>query len=295
MSVPGSGGERQALLGLLALRPVLYQSEARPPRPLAHGNLQIRDTRHREVPTWHPNTGIYGFLHLPYGLRRLHVTDPSGRLLPRALAPTVPDRSPLVQRLREGRPPDSREPAPAYLDLLLRPAIGTPPLPGETQVWGEVRGEDGRPLPSARPALAPRHDGGADTVIGYSDATGRYLLVLPGERTEPLASPSADDSADSVPAMVDNDAAPALLLPERTVQRAVSVHLLRLPPAADPDPLTAFSADFDVLDPDSATGPYRPATMLSIWQDGQPVVPASDPASIAVEIGSRTRWDLVPT
>jgi len=295
--------DRTVTLGVVGLRPVVYVGEGIAASPAALPGLVVRSLGVVEVPTYHGSTGLYGFLRLPPGPRRFHITDLEGRYLPRAWQITgegVPDRSAVRDLLASGAPirPGLALPRPAYATVPMRAAIDLPLPPGSTAVRGQVIDSAGRALPFARLTITTRFDGTAGTVVTHSDLNGSYVARLSGERAT-LTPPPAGGGGDDLSPPPDLGAASSPEVP--TELRAIVVHRLKAEAAArdiDTDPLASFPADFDTLDPDNATGPYQPVVFTlhdpitgTIWRPPEgSVLP-----QLAIQVGRIVRRDVVVT
>jgi hypothetical protein len=282
--------ERTVIAGALAVHPLTYRVQGAGPAPASLPGLRVRAVGSGEAPIYHPSSGVYGFLRLPPGTHRLHLTDPGDRFLPRAQTVDVPDRAAAVAILAAGAAPPPGAPGPAYLSVAMRPAIGFPLRRSDTAVWGEIRRASGEPLPFARLRLATRLDGADAEVVTYSDLMGVFLARLPGERATFVLPEPVDEDADPPPADDETELI-------RTFPRALSVHVLSeaaLAGVRGADPLAGFPADFDDLDPDAPGSPYiAPAyRLLDVANDTAAAVDPGDPGEVTVQIGQRWRWDI---
>ncbi|WP_270937915.1 hypothetical protein, partial [Falsiroseomonas oryzae] len=132
--------DRVVALGVVALRAMRYVAQDRPAAGPPVEGLRVEAVGATERPGWHASTGLYGFLKLPPGPRRLVVTDPAGRFQPAAVQLTVPDRSAVRARLEAGATSPDMTPRALLRDVALHAAPTAPIPPGLTAVTGQVRG-----------------------------------------------------------------------------------------------------------------------------------------------------------
>lgn len=292
----GHAPDRSVLAGVVGIRCFEYTTQdlvtpsLERVKPRAIAGLEIRSDRSGETAVFHTATGIYGFLHLGSGTHRIHISDPSGRYLPRALELDAPDRSGLVSALERGAAPPPAAGAgfspPLYRDVAMRIAPGFLSPAPLTLLWGEVRHDNGTAAPLARLQFrtkVKRDDGTRvnGRVITHADSRGAYQAWL------------ADEQAEfDIP---DPPAVPTL---QRVFDRKVErVNVLK------PDALAALRSDRPLrgvplsrhlISPASAGTPYEPSATFQLWKDGlPPAVAGSD--EVEIEIGRRRRWDVVIT
>jgi hypothetical protein len=259
--------ERRVVVGLLGIRALRYVGQSVPPIPPAIEGLQVVAVGAAEVPTFHAETGLYGFVRLPPGPSRIELSDATGRFQPYAVTAVVPDRGPIGRALETGGAPPLL-PGPLLVDVALRlmPAAAT--SPGMTTVWGVVReASSGTPVPLARIACTTV---GGGSVVAYAGRDGGYLLAFPAERPASLATP-----------------------PQFVFPRTLALHS---PSAAIAAALatTGFvggmPADLDSINPDAAGSPFTPRS-FQLRATGGSVTPGPNPA-LPVLAAQRSRWDI---
>lgn len=280
----GLAPDRITVAGVLAVRCLRYVNEAAPVPTATLPKLQLRSTRAAEQPLFHRSTGLYGFLGLSPDDHRIHINDPTQRYLPRAIQVTVPDRSNVVAVLQRGGRPPVDTVGPLYVDAAMRPSVSYPLAPGESAIWGRVIANDGQPVAYCRLQLATRHDDSDTTVISYSDSNGVYLLRLPGEKVRfVLPKDIDDDDVIDIPGELTTD-----------FDRRLSVHSLRQNPLSLAEPLDAFPADFDTLNPDDANSPYRSESfrLHNPATDEQRLPDGTEMPQPMIQVGRRIRWDI---
>jgi hypothetical protein len=259
--------ERHAVVGLLGVRALRYVGQSVPPNPPAIEGLQVVVAGAAEVPTFHAETGLYGFVHLPPGPRRIELSDATGRFQPYAISVVVPDRGQIKQALETGGAPPLQLP-PLLVDVALHLVPAAPTSPGMTIVWGVVReAASGAPVPLARIACTTVSGG---NVVGYAGSDGSYLLAFPAERPASLTTP-----------------------PQFVFQRTLALHSPRALVAAalaTAGFAGGMPADLDSIDPTAAGSPFMPrnfqlrATDGSVTQGPNPILP--------VLAAQRSRWDI---
>ena len=259
--------ERHAVVGLLGVRALRYVGQSVSPNPPAIEGLQVVAVGAGEVPTFHAETGLYGFVRLPPGPRRIEVVDATGRFQPYAITAVVPDRGPIGQALETGGAPPL-QPPPLLVDVALRMVPAAPTSPGMTTVWGVVReASSGAPVPLARISCTTVGD---DNVIGYAGSDGSYLLVFPAERPASLATP-----------------------PQFVFQRTLALHS---PSAAVATALATagfvggMPTDLDNIDPNASGSPFTSRSFQLRATDGS-VTPVRNP-TLPVLAAQRRRWDI---
>jgi hypothetical protein len=259
--------ERRVVAGLLGVRALRYAGQSVPPNPPAIEGLQVVAAGAAEVPTFHAETGLYGFVRLPPGPRRIELSDATGRFQPSAITVAVPDRGPIQQALEAGGAPPLMPP-PLLVDVALRLMPAAPTSPGMTTVWGVVReASSGAPVPLARIACTTV---GSGNVVSYAGRDGSYLLVFPAERPTSLATP-----------------------PQFLFQRTLALHS---PSVAIATALAAtgfvggMPADLDSIDPNAAGSPFIPRS-FQLRATGGPVTPGPNP-TLPVLAAQRSRWDI---
>jgi hypothetical protein len=258
--------DRNAAAGVLGIRPLYYVGEAMAPRPPAIEGLRVTAVGAAEVPTFHAETGLYGFVRLPAGARRIEISDAAQRFMPCAVIALVPDRAPIRRVLESGGTPPVL-PSPLLIDVALRPAPAAPMSPGMTGVWGVVREISGAPVPLARVACATA---GGGTVVAYAGRDGGYVLALPAERPASLATP---------PQFVFPR---ALTLHSPTAALASALATIAFP--------SAVPADLDSIDPSAPGPPFTARTyQLRAVNGGLLVGPAPNLPVLAAQ---RSRWDI---
>lgn len=140
--------------------------------------LHVRAIGSSEHPIYHPSNGVYGFRTLAPGPHRVHIEDPQGRFLPRAVEVTVHDDVPTWRAaLARGAQPDWSGWNPVST-VALYPAPGRHIPPAETVVYGDVIVDDDE-VPFARVEI----DGPDGKVVTYTDQRGTYVTWLRDERS----------------------------------------------------------------------------------------------------------------
>jgi hypothetical protein len=259
-----SPGDRLVALGSLAVRPLVYCGAGKdgpfpPPQEPIEG-LSVRSTSARRDARIHTTTNLYGFVNLKPGPHRVHIVDPRGRFLPRAIAVNVPDYASLRDAL-ERRAQTLPAVAPPPIEVAwLRRAPGTPTTTG---LFGVVRDATGASVPFAwiRVEKVLAFDDAADgegRFVTYADQRGEYVVPLSFVRR-----PSGDDSA---PASIK-----------------VRVHRPLGPAPAGDGALAAFPVSFDDL------APEKPG-FDSVYE---PIALVADKA-VDFEVGTSMRLDLQP-
>jgi len=259
--------DRIAIAAMLGLRPLRYTGEGRPLAGPPIEGLRVTAVGSPERPSYHDSTGLYGFLRLPAGARRIEISDPTRRVLPWAITANVPDRSTIRAALQAGVTPPS-SPAPLLLDVALRPAPGAPLSPGLTAIWGIVReSSSGAPVPLARIACATA---GGGSVATYAQRDGGFVIVLPLEKPSSLAQPPVFD-----------------------FPRALTLHAPKPPLAAalgGANFVGALPADLDTLDPNAATSPF--AARQYRLRKGDGTLIAGPNPDLPVRAAQQSRWDI---
>src|SRR5437667_3804365 len=97
--------DRIVATAMLGLRPLRYVSEGVAAVGPAIEGLRVVAVGAAEIPVFHQSTGLYGFLHLPPGDRRIEISDPLQQLLAWAITAAVPDRSAIRTALERGVSP----------------------------------------------------------------------------------------------------------------------------------------------------------------------------------------------
>lgn len=277
--------DRSVTLGVLSVFVHQYlREDADEPGPTVPG-LRVWSLSSDEVALYHRAAALYGFLRLSHldNPHRLHLVDPTGHWLPRAcVVADVPDRALLRDALAAGATPPDGAPWAAPIrarTLPLYPSVDCPVVPGETVIWGALRDPAGQPAPFARVEVQTA----SQTVVGYSDLQGSYLVRLRGERaTFVVPEAAVDDDLlpedDGLPELGDDDESPAELTDR--FDFTVRFWRLRQPPRPGQDPLRAFPADFDQLgaDPLALDAAYRPSA-------------PADQVLLRTRIGVRNRLD----
>src|SRR5690348_4550846 len=110
--------DRIALAGVFGVRAVRYMGEAVASGPVIEG-LRVVAVDCAEAPMFHSSTGLYAFVRLPPGPRRIEVTDPARRFSPTAVTATIPDRSAIRAALEHHIAPLAL-PRPLIVDAALR-------------------------------------------------------------------------------------------------------------------------------------------------------------------------------
>lgn len=259
--------DRIAIAAVLGVRALRYTGESRPPAGPPIERLTVTAVGSAERPSWHDSTGLYGFLRLPPGARRIEISDPARRVLPWAITATVPDRSAIVAALQAGVTPPSASP-PLLLDVALRPAPGAPLPPGLTAIWGIVReASSSAPVPLARIACATV---GGGSVVTYSQRDGGFVIVLPLEKPSSLAHPPVFD-----------------------FPRALTLHAPK-PPLATAltgvNFVAALPADLDTLDPNAPASPFAARQYRLRKSDG--TLLAGPNPDLPVRAAQQSRWDI---
>jgi len=266
------GADRIVALGVLGLRALHYVAEGRPAAGPPVEGLHVTAVGAAERPGWHQATGLYGFLRLPPGPRRLLVTDPARRFQAAALNLVVPDRSAVRRQLEQGVETPEVNPRPLLGTVALHLAPGQPLRPGLTAVQGVVRDAEGRPVALARLALETLLEGALRRHHAWSEADGSYLLPLPGERPDSIGGN-----------------------PPWRAERVLSVHAPRpsLRAALAADWLAALPAERDAIDPDAAGSPWERRSFTLRAADGTTRAGAggADP-TLEILGGRQTRWDI---
>ena len=91
--------DRIVATAMLGLRPLRYVSEGVAAVGPAIEGLRVVAVGAAEIPVFHQSTGLYGFLHLPPGDRRIEISDPLQQLLAWAK-----ESAAFVSKAREARP-----------------------------------------------------------------------------------------------------------------------------------------------------------------------------------------------
>jgi hypothetical protein len=266
------GAERLVTLGVLGLRVLRYVAEARPPAGPPVDGLRVEALGAAERAGWHVSTGIYGFLRLPPGPRRLLVSDPAGRFQPAAFEVTVPDRGAVRLRLEAGVANPDTAPRAALREVALHAAPTAPAPPGLTAVTGQVRDAAGHGVALARLVLTTNLEGALRRHVTWTGPDGAYALRLPGERPDTIGGD-----------------------PPWRVTRNLDLHCPRAPLAA------ALARDFaaglpperDAIDPDAPGSPFERRGFVLRSPDGttRTGVPGDDP-TLPILGGQSSRWDI---
>lgn len=266
------GGQRVVALGVLGLRVLRHVAVGRPLAGPPVAGLEVRAIGAAERAGWHEATGLYGFLRLPPGPRRLLITDPAGRFLPAAFEVVVPDRAAVRAALESGIAAPPMAPRPLLRDLALHEAPAAPIPNGITAVFGQVRDAAGGPVALARLALNTLIEGAMRRHLTWSAVDGSYALRLPGERPEAIGGD-----------------------PPWRVNRALTVHAPRAPLAAAlaADFLAALPAERDALDPDDPAGPFARRGFALRSAEGvlRTGAAGADP-TLPLLGGRAARWDI---
>ncbi len=258
--------DRVVAVGVLGVRPLLYVGEGVAGQAPVIEGLRVVAMGAPETPIFHAETGLYGFMRLPPGPRRIEISDPAQRLMPWATTVQVPDRALIRAALERGGPPSST-PRPTLVDLVLRRAPATALPPGLTAVWGVVRESTGKPVPLARISCATA---GGGEVVAYSARDGAYVLVLPAEKPASLAEP-----------------------PKFVFPRALRLHAPKAALAAamaGPSFVGAMPADLDDLDLTDPAGPLLARDHQLRASDG--ALLAGPHPDLPVRAAQRIRWDI---
>lgn len=170
--------DRSVDVGSAALRVAAYRAEGEATVAPVEG-LRVVDVARGDRALWHASTGVYGFVNLPAGVRRVRVGDPSRRWLDRDVDVAVPDREALRAALLAGAPPPA-DGGPAWVDVPMYPTIELSIPSSETVVWGVVT-RGGAPVAGAlvRVDHAPP-SGTARAWRGATDAQGVFVVWLRG-------------------------------------------------------------------------------------------------------------------
>lgn len=259
--------DRIAIAAVLGLRPLHYTGEGRPLAGPPIERLSVTAVGSPERPSYHDSTGLYGFLKLPAGVRRIEISDPARRVLPWAITANVPDRSAIRAALQAGVTPAS-SPPPLLVDVALRAAPGAPLPPGLTAIWGIVReSSNGAPVPLARVACATV---GGGSVVTYAQRDGGFAIVLPLEKPSSLVHPPVFD-----------------------FPRALTLHAPKPPLAAalvGANFVGAMPADLDTLNPNAAASPF--ATRQYQLRKGDGTLIAGPNPDLPVRAAQQSRWDI---
>lgn len=251
---------------IFGLRPLRYLSEGASPASSVIEGLRVVAVGCAERPVFHATTGLYGFLKLPPGPRRIEINDPANRYLPWAITAILPDRSIICRALEQGLPPPAT-PKPLLADVALRPLPDAPLPPGLTAIWGIVRETTGQPVPLTRIACDTV---GGGKIVTYSLADGAFVLVLPGEKPASLATPPVFDFPR---ALTVHSPKPAL---------AASLRGLGF--------LASMPADLDSLDPNAAGSPFQ-LRQYRLTDAAGTVTPGPNP-NLPVRAAQRSRWNI---
>ncbi len=266
------GGQRVVALGVLGLRALRHVAVGRPPAGPPIGGLEMRAISAVERAGWHASTGIYGFLKLPPGARRVLVVDPAARFQAAAFEVVVPDRAAVRAALESGIAAPDMAPRPLLRDIALHEAPTATIPAGMTAVFGQVRDAAGRPVALARLALNTLVEGTMRRHLTWSAADGSYALRLPGERPDAIGGD-----------------------PPWRVNRPLTVHAPRAPLAAAlaADFLGALPAERDALDPDDPAGPFARRGFALRSAEGQTRTgnAGADP-TLPLLGGRAARWDI---
>jgi hypothetical protein len=259
--------DRITIAAVLGLRMLRYMGEGSLPAGPPIDRLSVTAIGSPERPSYHGSTGLFGFLRLPAGPRRIEITDPAQRVLPWAITAAVPDRSAIRDALQAGVAPPS-SPPPLLVDVALRPAPGSPLTLGLTAIWGIVRESvGGASVPLARIACATV---GGSSVVTWSARDGGFVIVLPLEKPTSLAHPPVFD-----------------------FPRALTLHAPRPPLAAALAGATfvgALPPDLDILDPNAAGSPF--AARQYRLRKGDGTLIAGPNPNLPVRAAQQSRWDI---
>lgn len=266
------GAERMVAVGVLGLRALRYVAQGRPPAGPPIPGLSVLAEGVVERPGWHAGTGVYGFLRLPPGPRRVTLRDPGGRFQAATFDVVVPDRASVRAALERGEAQPDMTPRPLLRDLALHEAPTAPIPPGITSVFGQVRDAAGRPVALARLALNTLVEGAMRRHVTWSAADGSFAFRLPGERPDTIGGD-----------------------PPWRVNRALVAHTPRaaLAEALARDFVTALPAERDALDPDDAAGPFERRAFALRSGDGtlRGGSGGADP-TLPLLGGRGARWDI---
>jgi hypothetical protein len=266
------GADRIAAVGVLGLRALRHVAQGRPAAGPPIPGLSLVAEGAGERPGWHPSTGLYGFLRLPPGPRRITLRDPAARFQAAAFDVVVPDRAAVRAALERGEAKPAMAPRPLLRDLALHESPTAPIPPGITAVFGQVRDAAGRPVALARLALNTLIEGAMRRHLAWSAADGSFALRLPGERPDTIGGD-----------------------PPWRVNRALLVHAPRAPLAAAlaRDFVAALPAERDALDPDDAAGPFERRGFALRSGDGtlRSGSGGADP-TLPLLGGRGARWDI---
>jgi hypothetical protein len=264
--------DRIVAVGVLALRALRHVAIGRPLAGPAIEGLRVEAIGATERPGWHPETGLYGFLHVPPGPRRVLITDPARRYQPAAFDVTVPDRAAVRASLESGAASPIMTPRPLVRDVALHPDPASPIPAGVSAVFGQVRDAAGRPVALARLLITTFIEGAVRRHLTWSAPDGGFTIRLPGERPDTIGGD-----------------------PPWRVTRQLVVHApaAALAAALAEDFLFHLPAERDALDPDAPGSAF--ARRNFALRDSRGVLrtgaPGTDP-TLPILGGQATRWDI---
>lgn len=227
------GWEGVPRVGSVAIRPVPHRvdEDMLPPgleRWLPRervADLVVRCLGSSQRPSWHPASGLVGFVGLPPGPQTLTVEDPLGRYLPARLNVVVADPRAWLESLRQLERSEGQEAWPSLVHrLTLRPSAAAVRTPGRTGIWGQILDGSGRPIPHAliqlQTQFSPRRQ--PATVTTWSDSQGGYAFHLDGEvSTAPGREDVARQGSVCLPLEASLPALRSGLMPLPQIDRAL--------------------------------------------------------------------------
>jgi hypothetical protein len=264
--------DRIVAVGVLALRALRHVAIGRPLAGPPVEGLRVDAVGAAERPGWHPETGLYGFLHVPPGARRVLITDPARRYQPAAFDVIVPDRAAVREQLERGVASPVMTPRPLVRDVALHPDPTSAMPGGVSAVFGQVRDAAGGPVSLARLMVTTFIEGAVRRHLTWSAPDGGFTIRLPGERPDTIGGD-----------------------PPWRVTRQLVVHAPDATLAADlaRDFLFNLPAERDALDPDAPGSGF--ARRNFALRDTRGVLrtgaPGTDP-TLPILGGQATRWDI---
>lgn len=255
---------------ILGLRLLRYEAEGRPGALPAITGLRLQAVGVPEATMVEDlRAGLTCLVDLPPGPRRILVTDPARRFLPAALTVVVPPRFPPRPTLGGAGNTAPRPAPPPRLTLRLRPSPSRAIPAGMTAVIGTLRDAAGRTVALGRLDCGSVMEGRPVRIVTWTDAEGRFALLLPGE------APRLDQPPP----------------PPRPRPLEVALPVPGLAAALAADFLAALPDDLDGMEPVRQEGLFHPAAFRPLDADGQP---AETPAgTLPIRPGRTIRWDLL--
>ncbi|CAB5089561.1 hypothetical protein D3OALGA1CA_5789 [Olavius algarvensis associated proteobacterium Delta 3] len=278
-----SSPERRVQIGILALEVNEYHGteiiSAVPPettRDISGSPVQglhVWSQESSEIPIFHDSTSTYGFLKLPVGKQRIFIQDPKNYYQPYALEIDVkPERYHVKEMLERGITPPPGSEGLIKRRVLLRHNFRFPLSSGKAAVWGQVRKDQGRPLPFSWLEFETRLNGNVGKIRTYTGIDGMYLAFFPQERGIIIGGTN-----------------------QRHVEiiRAVEIFQLIAPWAdeiAEQDALSILPPSIDQLTILEFQSFWTPANNFHFLKDGEPDQATSN---LSVHVERSVRWDII--